>query len=376
MHLVMTGSDASPLRTDAPSDTRDRLIRYATMLRARRHDAHLTYVILSAAAADVEVQSGLRIVSLKGPRILALIRLFMWLRREHQREPIALVSTQSPDEEAWAALLFAARRRVPVLVQVHYDLFSPHLTATTNPVRRLVRRLRRLISLRAMTHCAAVRAVGSEFAAALANRAGMPPVHVIPVPVPVVDRPPRDPREVVLFVGRLEPEKRLDLWLDVATLVASAEPTCRFEIVGAGSAQARLRQRVARLSIADKVEFAGSLPPSEVAKRYSRAAVLLLTSAHEGFSRVVVEAALAHVPVVSTDIAGPRDIIVDGVTGFLCQDAAEELANRVIGLLESPAMADAMGDAAAVRAAKNYDMTTLAERWVALLIDVAEAGER
>ena len=63
------------------------------------------------------------------------------------------------------------------------------------------------------------------------------------------------------------------------------------------------------------LEMLGAVAYSDLPTVYARANVLLLTSAYEGMGRVVVEAMLAGVPVVSTPTLGPSELIDDGATG-------------------------------------------------------------
>ena len=103
--------------------------------------------------------------------------------------------------------------------------------------------------------------------------------------------------------------------------------------------------------------------------------MLLLTSDHEGFGRVLVEAMAAGVAVVSTSTAGAREVLDDGGTGVLAPIGdADALAAGVLRLLADAPYRAALVDAGRRRVAERYRPETLAGQWVDMLIEVAEQG--
>jgi glycosyltransferase involved in cell wall biosynthesis len=180
-------------------------------------------------------------------------------------------------------------------------------------------------------------------------------------------------QKVVLFVGRLAPQKNLEAWLQIAKRVHELEPAARFKLVGEGALRAELEAKAASLGIAEVTVFRGAIPYAELPRVYSEARCFLLTSHYEGFGRVVVEACWAGVPVVSTDIVGPREIIQDQVTGFLCPPGdIEQIASRIVALLRDPTLAEAIGVAARENVRQRFDPGVLAQRWMQLLVSAAK----
>jgi glycosyltransferase involved in cell wall biosynthesis len=187
----------------------------------------------------------------------------------------------------------------------------------------------------------------------------------------------RDKQPRVIFVGRLAPEKDLGTWLAVAHAVSQQHPTARFEIVGDGPERGRLEHEAERLGLGRVLAFTGFVPHAQLGEVYARAAVLLLTSHAEGFGRVLVEAASQGVAAVSTSVAGPRDIIINGVTGFLHEPGdIEGLARSVSSLLAHPLRAAAMGARAQTLASARFDPARLRAAWVNLWVTTAEAAAR
>jgi glycosyltransferase involved in cell wall biosynthesis len=187
---------------------------------------------------------------------------------------------------------------------------------------------------------------------------------------PSPHRPP-----LVIFVGRLAPEKDLSTWLKVARAVSQRHPEARFEVIGDGQERARLEHEAEALGLRDVLTFAGFVPYARLREVYARAAVLLLTSRAEGFGRVLVEAASQGTPAVSTSLSGPRDVVIHGVTGFLHEPGdVDGLTRSVSTLIGQPQRAAVMGARARALVSVKFDPERLRADWVDLWINTARAG--
>lgn len=131
----------------------------------------------------------------------------------------------------------------------------------------------------------------------------------------------------ILNVGNLKPVKNHSLLL--RAFAAMDRPGARLMLLGKGSNEAALRMLASDLGIADRVVFAGfQADPSPF---YATADLLALSSDHEGFGNVIVEALSFGVPVVSTDCpSGPAEILQGGRFG------------RLVPVGDAPALACAM----------------------------------
>jgi phosphatidylinositol alpha 1,6-mannosyltransferase len=137
------------------------------------------------------------------------------------------------------------------------------------------------------------------------------------------------------YVGRLAPEKRVDLLGEVAAL-----PGVRLVIVGGGPAEAALRRAV------PGAVFLGPRYGAELAEIYASLDIFVHSGARETFGQTLQEAAASGLPVVAPAAGGPIDIVSDGVTGFLVPPgAAGPLADAVSRLAGDPVMRAAMGHA-------------------------------
>lgn len=145
-------------------------------------------------------------------------------------------------------------------------------------------------------------------------------------------------RPRILTVGNLKPVKNYPLLL--RAFAAMARPEARLMLLGQGGNEAALRALASDLGIADRVIFAGFHPdPSPF---YATADLFVLSSDHEGFGNVIVEALSFGLPVVSTDCpAGPAEILEGGRFG------------RLVPVGDAPALARAMEDALAAPADRD-----------------------
>lgn len=164
-----------------------------------------------------------------------------------------------------------------------------------------------------------------------------------------------------LAAGRLVPGK------DFAALLAIfARPECsrlRLAIIGEGPERERLARRIEELGLSDRVLLAGHLGNPFAAM--ARARALLMTSRHEGFPMVLVEAMACGCPVVAFDCDhGPREAIRDGETGFLVAPGdAPAFAARVARLAEDDALRDRLR-AASLAAVAEFSSDAAASRWL------------
>jgi glycosyltransferase involved in cell wall biosynthesis len=169
------------------------------------------------------------------------------------------------------------------------------------------------------------------------------------LPPPVVDR--QVDRNLLVGVGRLAHQKGWDVGIDAMRLVHDRRPEVRMVIAGPGPDQVALQQRIDGHGLSDVVTLAGRVDHAEARSLMAQAALVLIPSRHEGLPLVALEAAWAGRPVVGTRVSGVTEAVVDAVTGVLVEpEHPEELAEAVLRVLDAPATADALGEAARRRA--------------------------
>ncbi len=155
-----------------------------------------------------------------------------------------------------------------------------------------------------------------------------------------------DPCEpLILFVGRIEPLKGIDVLLRAA---ASIETPYRLLIVGGDRKDARrkaaLRSLARRLGIAPKVTLRDAVPHEELPLYYSAADVCAVPSYYESFGLVAVEAMACAVPVVASRVGGLKETVQDGRTGYLAPwRCPEPFAERLDLLLRNEPLRRSLG---------------------------------
>ena len=190
------------------------------------------------------------------------------------------------------------------------------------------------------------------------------PKDLAPAPLPELG--PAADRELVVFVGRLDRQKRVDVLLEAFAALAARRPRARLAIVGDGVSRAALESLAReRGLLGTKVFFLGVR--GDVPAILRAASAFVLPSAQEGMSNALLEAFAAGAPSIATDIAGNRDMLRDGQEGLLVPvDDPLALERALERLLEDPAFAARLGRAGRARAEDEYEIDQVARRYLAL----------
>ena len=167
------------------------------------------------------------------------------------------------------------------------------------------------------------------------RRYGVPDrkLSVIGNPVaPAVGGPPASlpGSPALLAVGRLMAQKGFDVLIRALPAVAERLPGVTLAIAGDGPDRSALAELAARAGVAERVHFLGFR--ADVRALMRAADLVVSASRYEGFPNVLLEALAEGTPVVATDCpGGTREIVSEGVTGWLCRAESEaELAAAIV----------------------------------------------
>lgn len=372
-HVVQVGYDDSVFRPGQRTDFPDRQAAYGRVLAGLVPGGHLTNLVLTTLPDARETSAG-GVRFLPVPfrrRQLIPFAVRDALARLHAERPIAIATTQTVLEDGLGALLFRRGARVPVVGQIHFDLFSP-AAQRENFGRFPWSVLLKAAAFRALRRFDGLRVVGEGIRDRLAAGKYHANVHLCPVAMPILDATAPAPAEgsrKVIFVGRLVRQKRLDRWLEAAAAIAAGDPLATFEIAGEGELRPALEAQARALGLAERVRFRGNLAYADLPAFYASAGAFLLTSAYEGFGRVVVEAMHFGVPVVATRITGVEDIVESGRSGFLHPPGdTAGLAGSVLKLLAEPDLRRRVGEAGRARVDERYAPARLSREWMGILV--------
>ena len=161
-------------------------------------------------------------------------------------------------------------------------------------------------------------------------------------------------RPLVLFVGRLTAVKRPDRLIEAMALVLDTRPDAVLAIAGEGELLEETRSRAEPLG--ESVRFLGW--QRDIAGLYAAADCMVLTSDNEGMPVTLIEAAMAGVPSVTTDVGSAREVVLDGVTGLVVAPDAAAVADGLVRLLDND-LRHRMGAAARARAEAEFDTRRL-----------------
>jgi len=166
-------------------------------------------------------------------------------------------------------------------------------------------------------------------------------IKIIPNPAREIIEYNVEKENWVVAVGRLHKEKGFDRLIEAFSMVNA--PDWKLIIAGTGIHEKEIKNVAKEYSVQDRVNFLGNV--ENIDKLLSQSKIFVLPSYREGFPNALCEAMAAGLPCISFDIiAGPRDIINDGVDGFLIKDGdIVNMANKIQYLIDNKVIRDKIG---------------------------------
>ncbi len=174
-----------------------------------------------------------------------------------------------------------------------------------------------------------------------------------------VDRFPfKLPNRYCLIVGRLHPVKGIDVAIDAWEKVYAHDPEIYLLIAGDGDSYAEYQSLIDASKAKKRIVLVGMMENSEVKILMSKAQLLLLPSRSEGLPAVCLEAGMASLPIVGSDVGGVSEVIDDEVNGYLVPpEDPVALATKTIELLSDDEKRMRFGEKYHLKVVNNFDST-------------------
>lgn len=263
-----------------------------------------------------------------------------------QIESVDIWETTSTDSLPHRFL--CSENRAPVVVRV--STTAAQLRITNAGLRKWIDRQQekweRECVLRAeaiVTHSPShLRHVAGEFGIS-ENDIGLVP-HGIPIPA---RREVRTSEKIrVLFVGRFEHRKGIDLLMDALPRFLTEIATAEVELVGydSGNSWQRKWRQIASADVSERVIFSGQVSPARLSDAYRNADIFIAPSRYESFGLIFVEAMAQQLPVIALDAPGARDLVTHESSGLLVGEDPAQICTALLRLARSRELRIRLGE--------------------------------
>jgi glycosyltransferase involved in cell wall biosynthesis len=170
---------------------------------------------------------------------------------------------------------------------------------------------------------------------------------------------------VIIFLGRITGIKRPDRFCNIVLNLARRHSKIRILIVGSGDLESSMHKKLSEIK--ERVDFLGWR--SDVENILACADILLLTSDNEGTPTSVIQAGMAGVPTVATNVGSLPEVIENGVTGILTDPDEDALAMALESLILNPELRKNLGENAKKDMSRRYSISTMIESYQSLYLD-------
>ena len=171
-----------------------------------------------------------------------------------------------------------------------------------------------------------------------------------------------DNEKIILFMGRLVYEKGVQHLISAMPKILQGYHDAKLVIAGRGGMLDNLKAQVDAMGLSQKVYFTGYLNAKQVSKMYKCADISVFPSTYEPFGIVALEAMLAGVPTVVSDVGGLNEIVehrVDGMKSYAGNP--NSLADSILELLYNPELCDNIVKKAKAKVKNEYTWAKIAQ---------------
>lgn len=164
-------------------------------------------------------------------------------------------------------------------------------------------------------------------------------------------------RKIILFVGRLDPQKRVDVLIDIFKNVHDVCKSTHLIIIGDGPEKEKILEQ-----LDDNISYIGTV--DNVDEYFRASDMLVLPTLSEGMSNVILEAMATGLPVISTNVSSNPEIIEDGIDGILLEvEDKKGFQEKIIKLVLDETFAQKIGQNARKKILQQYSIEHIAEKY-------------
>lgn len=197
-------------------------------------------------------------------------------------------------------------------------------------------------------------------------------ITYIPNPAPTIPAKGEEceREKTIIAVGRLDFQKCFHDLIEIWAITEKEAPDWRLEIYGDGPEKNELIQKASSLGLA-RITFRGKT--TKILEKMQQCKIFVMTSAFEGFPLAMLEAMACGLPCITFDFkCGPRDIIKNGINGFIVENRSHlEFAKKILELTRDEPLAKTLSTQAEI-SAKSFSTEVIMAMWENLYNEVAE----
>jgi glycosyltransferase involved in cell wall biosynthesis len=363
---ILIGAETYPPDVNGAARFAERL---ANGLAGRGHEVHVVTPSPTGPPSR-EVREGVTVHGVRSHRYFRHEHFQVCMPWEAGPATAALVAEIEPDVVHTQAhmvvgrgVVRAAHRTGRPLVATNH--LMPENLAAYSPIPRLLQPVYYSLAWkdlgRVFRRADVVTAPTPRAVELLVGRAGLPDAFPVSCGIDVeryLTEVEPGPVPTVLFVGRMDQEKRVDELIRAFAALPAGLPA-RLEIVGDGGRRGDWTALAAELGLADRVTFRGFVSEPELLDAYARAEVFCMPGIAELQSIATLEAMAAGTPIIAADAMALPHLVRPGRNGWLYRPGdVAELSTRLEALLIDPALRRRMGAASRELVAEHaFDAT-------------------
>ncbi|MEA1962815.1 MAG: glycosyltransferase family 4 protein [Patescibacteria group bacterium] len=272
-------------------------------------------------------------------RVKQLFNIYKKSKKIVKQKKCNVITAQDPFEVGLIGLSLAKKFKIGLNIQEHGDFFSQKYWRK----ERLLHFFRYFLGIFIIKRADSIRAVSQRIKKYLIENLKIKADKIVVVPVYTeilkLTKPQKEKNDKFIFLnlGRFVKQKNLPLLLNAFARVAKRHRQAKLLLIGRGSEKKLLKNTRAKLRIESQVEFLDWM--DNIYDYFLRADAYVLSSNYEGWGRVIIEAAIARLPIIMTDVGCAGEAAVNeesalvspvGSIDKLTQNMKRAMENQVL----------------------------------------------